>query len=1219
MDRKIIKPIVMSALSALAFGAVGTAGTFALFTDNTTTQVSVAAGKIQLTTEASISSVWEYGGYTGSTPIQTSVVDSDSDGIYVNSIGGITKVDTDGIVKLQNWAPGDGARILVSGDNTSNVKTKMRIRATMSGQLSPALTMKVYDGNGFSNLLLAATGSRTVVSDWVEVNAETNPNGFGVEISFPDHDNGELKFGSDNKDNQYQNKSASIQLTYEVVQANANVGMTLLEQANTILASKEIEDGVKNATMYEALEDLGATLKARILGEEGASLVYGIETDSFYEESAVPAGEEYKYFKSYASMPTSQTFSVYANGWSTADTAITLNGIGFDIGDSTGVTSVTYNGGASAKEVTIRTNDPMCDLTVNAPYDVVNHYGAAGYTKITSVASSSYHEFGSSSFLRVAHGRVALEQGSDIQQIHFDYDSTLGFNGIIVAYDASIASLPTFSRDIVPAADMTSGKLVFELQKGTDEVESSDFIWLYNDGLVEEIKVTSSSESVSSSDNNAAVSGDSKVAQAAADLGNTGTPGSVTEKGLDAEKLEVVIEEVKQANNPARFGFATSYRVDATPAIANATKAQVDAYNARHGQHYEVGDTLPAEPAHYVHEITTKAHFMNIMQHIMDYTRYADASSGLYYTSAGTTTSNWDDANYALDMSADGDNIPHGDNILNGVSAGLSSLRDANGVAYADKDTVYLIKNDIDFGGGRLWDVESGDNRDARLLALPVHQRPFVGVLRGADANNRVKLSNIQSSLDSEGIQKGKKDPGVTFLFDRVVDASYENIRLSDMHNVNSANKHEGAFVGLFGCGNNTNFGYTNIHYLNFENCIVDASCYLDVDENASAFIAAGRGYLSITFTDCVNNANLTCNDKGAGAFLAGSMLNGWAPASNAAPACLKMVRCVNNGNIQAKYQVGSFTGYAGTAASRFLHFEDCVNNGNVKVVNNDGRYGIFFASGSTSGDDWFANNGTYASLNYWSGIVNTGTILHPNPSTGSSRSAAERALAISDGTNSYVGAVDPNAQTLVSAAYARFVVAEGNILDLGFDSQNGYKLVCNTSVPAGLDHVALEVSIHTLRMVGDTGYEYRGEMGGEDAAKYLIPGVTYSDLKVKRIEQCGFFVPEGAAAPKSPYADCKSGANSDTPVDVFMIDASNRNVEGYEDGYHDAEAPYLVINRAAAAGVYHAISVWRNNIHYKLYAYDANNQIIGYGETEYGYDYQSKGYGSVLTPIVLE
>ena len=437
-------------------------------------------------------------------------------------MGGTTKKLSSGVFELNHWAPGDRMRIQVNGSNLSNVKTKIRLKVVMQGDLAGALTLKVYR-NGFDqDPSLAAIGKRTLVTEWADVEAGVNPGNFGVDVHFVNHGT-EITSNAEGIDNQYQDRSANIIITYEAVQGNANVEDSLLEKANTILATNAAL-GEPNKTMYDALADLDtaqAGMKAQMLE---AGYLWSVEDDQFATE-AQAATKKNEYFKVYDSMPDTQTYSIYASdSWET--TSVGVDGVGFDAGDVANIiTKVSYtNTSGSAKTNIIRTNSLDTEVEVNAPTDVVKHYGDAKKVTIEAVAGNSYHEYGRVAIVDIANGRIALEETAEVTQIHFTATQD-EFNDITVAYDQAV-ELPKFSRDAV-AEIPAKGKLVVKLENDVDETKAdTDYLWLYQQGLVQQIRVSNndiSAGTVKATD--IGVSADTtKVAN---DIANSIKPGAV--------------------------------------------------------------------------------------------------------------------------------------------------------------------------------------------------------------------------------------------------------------------------------------------------------------------------------------------------------------------------------------------------------------------------------------------------------------------------------------------------------------------------------------------------------------------------------------------------------------------------------------------------------------------------------------------------------------------
>ena len=490
MKKKNIKPLVLSSLAALSLGSMSVAGTFALFTDQAETTISIGAAEVSVKNAMTIEGAYSLNGEE----VGTAVAESKKSATYING-GKATVKDVNGEtteVEIEKWTPGDGVKLRTAPVNGSNVTIKARLKVVISGDLAPALVMKVMEANG-SEVVCAATGKRTLVTDWLPVAPTVNPTAFDLDIEFPDHDNGEIKFGADNKDNQYQNLGATIKVSYEVVQGNADVSANLLERINTKLATNEVKDG-KNANMYEAVNDLALADVATLAQIKANNYVWGADEDLFYEAAGI-AADEYKYFKVYdaANVPAKadQTFSIYADGsgW----TSLELKGVGFDAGSVVGMTAVSYEGAASARENIIRTNGGT--LTINASQDIVHHYGDADSLNIIAVAGDSYHENGYVAFAEIKAGRMALEKGAEVTQIHLAVTGTgdaAHFDDIVIAKDEAV-EMPAFSRD--PVTIPEDGRLVVALQKGTEEITEQtklDYVWLTAVGVYEQVTVSES-------------------------------------------------------------------------------------------------------------------------------------------------------------------------------------------------------------------------------------------------------------------------------------------------------------------------------------------------------------------------------------------------------------------------------------------------------------------------------------------------------------------------------------------------------------------------------------------------------------------------------------------------------------------------------------------------------------------------------------------------------
>ncbi len=173
--------------------------------------------------------------------------------------------------------------------------------------------------------------------------------------------------------------------------------------------------------------------------------------------------------------------------------------VGLDVADNENISAVTYDRSTATtgQTVLLRTDSYDTALTVNAPKDTVYHYNCAGSVDIIAVAATSYHENGKVPFVEIAKGRVVLESESAVSQIHIstkiasiDGDGVKTkvadtFDKVAVATVYGM-DLPTFSRDAVENINV-NGTLVLEIQK---ENNYSDYVYLYQQGLKQQMKVT---------------------------------------------------------------------------------------------------------------------------------------------------------------------------------------------------------------------------------------------------------------------------------------------------------------------------------------------------------------------------------------------------------------------------------------------------------------------------------------------------------------------------------------------------------------------------------------------------------------------------------------------------------------------------------------------------------------------------------------------------------
>ena len=201
----------------------------------------------------------------------------------------------------------------------------------------------------------------------------------------------------------------------------------LVKNLNTALAA-DAENGT-HATMSKALtaaKNFGFDVDKINAKAGGNEILWDSYNDCFVyvDEGKVtyipnsklngdPADHQlWKIYDKAADIPatTAQKYSIYLAD----NNATALNStlaVGFDAGQNTKLTEVTYVGAGSAKEVVINTNGG--ELKVTGNNDTVKHYGSAN--KIT--VDGTYHEYGATKQLVSIGGTVTTQASSVVVSI----------------------------------------------------------------------------------------------------------------------------------------------------------------------------------------------------------------------------------------------------------------------------------------------------------------------------------------------------------------------------------------------------------------------------------------------------------------------------------------------------------------------------------------------------------------------------------------------------------------------------------------------------------------------------------------------------------------------------------------------------------------------------------------------------------------------------------
>ncbi len=185
--KKSNKVILLSALSALAFGGIAAGTTYALFTSTAETTVSVSTGKVNVEQKVEVKECYR------PTLINTDGTINDPTDAYDAETDFQAAIDGDDVT-VTNMVPGDKLTLTITPTNKSNVKIKYRETYKLTG----------------GNESLSVTAGTGMVKKWTELSAEGKISSYEVIIEIPST----ATKGVDN---------AKITLGIEAVQGNALV------------------------------------------------------------------------------------------------------------------------------------------------------------------------------------------------------------------------------------------------------------------------------------------------------------------------------------------------------------------------------------------------------------------------------------------------------------------------------------------------------------------------------------------------------------------------------------------------------------------------------------------------------------------------------------------------------------------------------------------------------------------------------------------------------------------------------------------------------------------------------------------------------------------------------------------------------------------------------------------------------------------------------------
>lgn len=249
-----------------------------------------------------------------------------------------------------------------------------------------------------------------------------------------------------------------------IAKANVSVDTQLVRNLNNALA-QEKAGGENNKTMYDALmmtKSAGYDIDT-IVSKSGNNIAWDSKNDRFVlidpnnntyiypNESGAGSqtiANPVDFFVIYNEVPAAQKYSIYLSKNATVTEANVT--VGFDAGENTAVTALTYTGVGTAQNVVIRTNSGM--LRVNAPLDTVNHYNSAQAVAIDSVADHSFHEFGKiDGEISIKEGHLILESGSSAMFVNINATTEAELAQISVTLESgsSYSYVTTANNDLI--------------------------------------------------------------------------------------------------------------------------------------------------------------------------------------------------------------------------------------------------------------------------------------------------------------------------------------------------------------------------------------------------------------------------------------------------------------------------------------------------------------------------------------------------------------------------------------------------------------------------------------------------------------------------------------------------------------------------------------------------------------------------------------------------
>lgn len=233
--------IIATSIASIAMCAsLAVGGTFALFTSESTVNVAVTSGKVDVNATIVEESLQTYSYVWNGVEDRYDSVATDANGVFTN--GGTATFDSQARLALDLMSPGDKATFTIDVENESNISVKYRVRLFAEGELAEAL-VATASIEGKDYVLQGVEDKKTL---WQTAVAKEEIEDIQVTVEFPDSE----------KANDYMNKSATLTYTVEAVQGNANVVDHEVSEADKLQAAFEEGGYVTYGGTWEGEESL---------------------------------------------------------------------------------------------------------------------------------------------------------------------------------------------------------------------------------------------------------------------------------------------------------------------------------------------------------------------------------------------------------------------------------------------------------------------------------------------------------------------------------------------------------------------------------------------------------------------------------------------------------------------------------------------------------------------------------------------------------------------------------------------------------------------------------------------------------------------------------------------------------------------------------------------------------------------------------------------------